>query len=138
MSEHTREPWAADEFSSEEEGCAVIAVDPEIGLRTPTRGLVAWCGTIAGAAFNSSETAEANARRIVACVNVLQGVPTEQLEEAARLGITDISSGNLFSSRLKLEQQRDKLLVAARKAVKDFRIESGPLVDAIAEIEAAK
>jgi hypothetical protein len=59
-------------------------------------------------------TCAANARRIVACINALQGVPTEQLEEAARAGITDVSLGNLFSSRLALQKQRDQLREALK------------------------
>ena len=60
---------------------------------------------------------EADARRIVACVNALQGVPTEQLEQAAKLGITDVSTGNLFSYRIALQKQRDELLSAFQKFV---------------------
>lgn len=60
-----------------------------------------------------------NARRIVACINALQGVPTEQLEQAAELGITNVSMGNLFSNRLKLQQQRDELLAVVKYFHKD-------------------
>lgn len=60
---------------------------------------------------------DANARRIVACVNALQGVPTEFLEKAVQMGITDVSQGNLFSSRVELRSQRDQLLEALEKMV---------------------
>ena len=58
---------------------------------------------------NGPEEAKANARRIVACVNTLASVSTEQLETAAKLGIEDVLSGNLFSARLKLQQECDEL-----------------------------
>jgi len=48
---------------------------------------------------------EADARRIVACVNALQGVPTEELEEAASFGIKDVRVGNLFSASMELQRQ---------------------------------
>lgn len=59
-----------------------------------------------------SGAVEENARRIVACVNALQGVPTEFLENAVLMGITDVSQGNLFSRRVELQSQRDQLLEA--------------------------
>lgn len=67
-------------------------------------------------AFLVGPTAWDNARRIVACVNALQGVPTEQLEQAVELGITDVSTGNLFSYRIALQKQRDELLAACKRA----------------------
>lgn len=66
----------------------------------------------------------ANARRIVACVNALQGVKTEALEDAVKHGIIDVSTGNLFSSRLKLQKERDAALAMARElneALKSIR-----------------
>jgi len=60
---------------------------------------------------------EANARRIVACVNACGGIPTEILEQAEKLGITDVLTGNLFSSLIALQRQRDELLSAFQKFV---------------------
>lgn len=54
------------------------------------------------------------ARRLVACWNALLDAPTELLEQAVSAGITDVSMGNLFSSRLKLQNQRDELLAALK------------------------
>jgi len=54
---HTVEPWTADEFGN------LGAGEPEYIL-----GMMAW-------------EPEANARRIVACVNACAGVPTEVVEK---------------------------------------------------------
>lgn len=82
MSEHAKEPWFVSGTGHLCSGDKVIPYDD----------------------------LKQDARRIVACVNALQGVPTEQLEKAVEIGITDVSLGNLFSERLKLQQQRDTLL----------------------------
>lgn len=58
-----------------------------------------------------------NQRRLVACWNALQGVPTELLEDAVNAGITDVTQGNLFSARIALQKQRDELLAALEKMV---------------------
>jgi hypothetical protein len=65
-------PWAAQRYEEDEEGCGVIAVDPEIGLRSPTRGQVAWFGTIAGASFESPGRCQANADLVAAAITFLQ------------------------------------------------------------------
>lgn len=61
-----------------------------------------------------TEEDRANARRLVACWNALLDAPTELLEQAVAAGITDVSMGNLFSARLKLQKQCDDLLAALR------------------------
>lgn len=66
----------------------------------------------------STAQGEIDARRIAACWNALVDVPTEWLEQAAQLGIRDVTTGNLFSARLKLQVQRDELLAALQLAVK--------------------
>jgi hypothetical protein len=107
MGEYTKEPWA---YTGEENGDFVVW----------GAGEHEFVGNV-GAAFQQVgvviDLDYANARRIVACINALQGVPTEQLEEAARAGIKDVSMGNLFSSRLALQKQRDQL----REALKEGR-----------------
>ena len=62
-------PWAAEQYSEDDEGCGVIAVNPEIGMRSPTRGQVAWFTTIAGASFESPGRAQANADLVAAMMN---------------------------------------------------------------------
>ena len=70
MTAHTPAPWVADSYDAHERGCAVIATNgPEIV--TPTRGMVAWVGTIAGASFNDPERCEANARVCAAAPDML-------------------------------------------------------------------
>lgn len=85
--EHTPEPWATNGTRIESEHSHGWANDGWIiaGLEGPD--------------------AEANARRIVACVNVCAGIPTEVLERY-KLGVIGVD--------YKLtKQQRDKLLAAA-------------------------
>lgn len=60
------------------------------------------------------------ARRIVASVSAVQGVPIESLETAAGLGIKDVTLGNLFSSRLKLQTERDALLVVMKMLMRSY------------------
>ena len=64
-----------------------------------------YCGSImgrhGGEVFDGDFT-EANARRIVACVNACDGVPTEVLEEGGQ--------GTVAASMARLTEQRDKLL----------------------------
>jgi len=100
MSRHTLEPWSTTEGSA----CPMIMSGDEFVT-------VALSGSTVDLGRDKS-----NARRIVACVNALQGVPTEVLEQSVKCGITDVSRGNLFSSRMKLQRQRDKLLAALKDA----------------------
>lgn len=65
----TAGPWLSDQYDETEEGCPLIAVIEENGLRSPTRGMVAWFTAIAGASFESPERCEANAKFIAALVN---------------------------------------------------------------------
>ncbi len=96
MSEHTKEPWNVSEEAFDNDGIhesvirgmdgrAAIAVTLEFGPNNPGMR-------------------EANARRIVACVNALRGVSTDHLEQ---YGLPD------FAQKISdLIQQRDKLLMA--------------------------
>lgn len=101
MSGHTKEPWfvfnLSDVFTNGRHGrendghqiadCSVdFSSDDDPGL--------------------SYAEAKANARRIVACVNALQGVSTEHLE---KYGLPD------FAEKISaLQQQRDQLLAALK------------------------
>ena len=81
---HTPGPWQAEGWDETEEGCAVIAVHEELGLHSPTRGMVAWVTTIAGASFESPDKAYANARLIAAAPELLEACIALQAEAAAR------------------------------------------------------
>jgi len=67
---------------------------------------------------------EDDARRVVACVNILSDVPLDRIERADELNITDISRGGLFSSQLKLQHECAELL-AALKALECCYCEAG-------------
>lgn len=121
---HTKEPWH---------------VDARAAMRVVSENDVTVCST-SGSDLNRDEW-EANARRIVACVNALQGVPTEELEQAAELGILDVSSGNLFSARLALAKQcytlRSALQTQAEEAAKLIG-QRDELLEALKLMEAEK
>jgi hypothetical protein len=68
MTNHTSEPWAFDESNLSAVGGGRIML---IGISTPMT---------AGSALDE---ARANARRIVACVNALAGIDTDELERIA-------------------------------------------------------
>ena len=92
MSEHTKEPWA----QHEDDPRAIVAVsEPHLSLLTVGDDRMVLV-------YN-----DADARRIVACVNALAGVSTEHLEQ---YGLPD------FAQKISdLAQQRDKLLAALEK-----------------------
>lgn len=98
MSEHTIEPWRVAEESFDNDGIhesvirgldgrAAIAVTLEFGPNNPGMR-------------------EANARRIVACVNACAGITTEVLEQMPN------GPASLLPMYARLEQQRDKLWAA--------------------------
>ncbi len=76
--DHTQEPWKQDGYF----------VESGYEGNDPTRiGTVADCRPYVG---DSSPEADANARRIVACVNALQGVPTDYLEKLPAGALADM------------------------------------------------
>lgn len=94
MSEYTKEPWNVAEEAFDNDGIhesvirgldgrAAIAVTLEFGPNNPGMR-------------------EANARRIVACVNACEGIPTGVLEKQGMVPIEQVTHD--------IEQQRDKLL----------------------------
>jgi hypothetical protein len=94
MMEHTKEPWFV-------EGSDVAAMVDQY----PT--VIADCLNHANAErFN----AEANARRIVACVNACAGIPTELIEEGGFAAVPVVT-------HRAVKQQRDGLLEALLMAV---------------------
>ena len=100
MSEHTKEPWIVAEESFDNDGIqesviralggrAVIAVTIEFGENNPNMR-------------------EANARRIVACVNACAGVTDEQFDGGW-------TAQGISKYAVSLEQQRDELLAIAEE-----------------------
>lgn len=73
MSEHTKEPWHIRELRDD---CFITAaVEPGMAYGPEIMG-----DDYTG--YGDSERKKADARRIVACVNACEGVPTADLEQA--------------------------------------------------------
>ena len=118
MSGHTKEPWrvTADGF---------IASSGFVPIRTPFREDAFKTGP--GRSDHSDELLDANARRIVACVNACEGIDTELIEPrmlgdqiAAKMAVIDkcerlnTENAALNDYCAAVEQQRDRLLEAVR------------------------
>lgn len=89
MSEHAKEPWACE---------------------TPCPGECCWHIVSAdGARINYPEMSEKDARRIVACVNALEG-----LNDFALIGGWTFKGFTAYAN--KVERQRDELLAAIKVA----------------------
>lgn len=118
MREHTKEPWK---------------VDPKATLRvvdSEDRTIV----SCAGSDFLRDEW-EANARRIVACVNWCEGIPIEILE--AKDDFTRLAD------YYRVSKQRDELLAAMKQAaieIKrcDYTPARSTILIAIAKVEGEK
>lgn len=106
---HTKEPW----YTSDEGGNFRVMAADENGGYT----LADMC----------SDDQEANARRIVACVNACEGIDTESLER----GVSDWS---VFMRELKA--QRDELLEVAQEILVEDIIEQLPK-EFVARVRAA-
>ena len=103
MSEHTKEPWNVSEEAFDNDGIHESVI----------RGLDGLAAIAVTLEFgpNNPGMREANARRIVACVNALRGVSTDHLEQ---YGLPD------FAQKISdLIQQRDKLLAALESLVNE-------------------
>ena len=129
MSEHTKEPW--------------ITVETELDVIEITNadrnGLVVPIAKVStGYVKQVGIEQEANARRIVACVNACAGLDTDLLENMLMLGDTLKQRFKvLTNSESELQQQRDKLLAALESAVEavgDHWIRYG-LREVIAEVK---
>lgn len=111
MSEHTKEPWGAmDVRPGGVERITIIGEEGQVICRVENM--------VSGRSINAED--EANARRIVACVNVCAGIDTNTLETAAadkkRWGRMFEKSIVDIATHAELEQQRDELLVALKSA----------------------
>ena len=126
MSEHTKEPWNADVSITDKNGWEL---PKQIVTISSGEKLIARYSTDYGEFPCDSEN-EANARRIVACVNACDGYSTEALEEP----------GGFMKSFGDALEQRDKLLEALRR-IASWETDNGAVRiarETIAEVEAAK
>jgi hypothetical protein len=60
---------------------------------------------------------EANARRIVACVNLLEGIPTEQIESDWKQGWEPYGAAKHFESERDALRERERELVEALSVI---------------------
>lgn len=112
---HTLEPWIASQGSFGQMEMIVTTEDRE------ARGVIPICEMDVHFDGPCGVEQQANARRIVACVNALAGYPTEFLENLSMLGetITDRVKA-LKQEADEANKQRDDLLAAARAAESVF------------------
>lgn len=96
MSEHTKEPWIVEYMGSDESD--VVGAS----------GVSIICGM-----------SDADARRIVACVNALEGIPTELIEQGGFAAVP-------IATHREVKQQRDELLAALKEAIDAVRVFHGP------------
>lgn len=77
---------------------------------------------------HSMENAEANARRIVACVNACEGLDTKMIERFPLNKLGDCLDGGIAYTleALELKQQRDELASLLQDAVIDMEADQSP------------
>ncbi len=137
--EHTAEPWKTAYRKSVLGGFGQEVFDADGN----TIATMAWYA-VEIAPGHTGTNREANARRIVACVNACSGISTEKLEEANDLFKAAAAGGATY------KRQRDELLAALESMVSIARLTigwsctpanaDGPLVVAerlIAQVRAA-
>lgn len=108
MTEHTPTPWRVEEKRF---------IKRDLGFTLGEHIANVTGGATSGPHFvENNEEVEANARRIVACVNALSGASTEDLEYCVEHGLEPMA-GDLFSSRMKLQRERDELLTLLKTAL---------------------
>jgi len=122
---HTPEPWGVD-FNNTYKG------KPHYMVGVPGERLCVALTGIVGA--GDDEESKANARRIVACVNALEGVATDRLETANISGSgfwgkcihdADVKYSELAIQNKELTAQRDELLAALTHAATDYIDQNG-------------
>ncbi|QDJ96142.1 hypothetical protein KE336_gp29 [Aeromonas phage 4_D05] len=106
MSKHTPEPWST-EYRERHDGMYSQEI---FDLSGETIAQLAWYPIKLKTGVGTNR--EANARRIVACVNACAGLPTEQLEPSPIGGILNGVAG--------LITQRDELLAALEKCATEL------------------
>ena len=107
MSNHTQEPWRVGRPGT------VVSDTPVPGMGG-SDAVEYYGGHLIGESI-----VEANARRIVACVNAIAGVPTEWLEKFSIDG-----SENVAQENARLTKQRDELLDVLEMAVEQMESDS--------------
>ncbi|MDM5134029.1 hypothetical protein OB953_00180 [Aeromonas salmonicida] len=97
MKQHTNEPWHAAEIARDS--------DTFVKICHANGGTIAklWID-VDDSDFSDGQRADA--RRIVACVNALRGVPTEELERH------HLAHAGEVRFRIEMTRQRDELLAA--------------------------
>lgn len=108
MSAHTKEPWGISHDSHD--GWPLVMAGGKIIANVNLESFNA------GVADLIEMPAEANARRIVACVNACAGIPTDMLEAMPS------GPASLLPMYARLEQQRDELVAALDRTEKCLRI----------------
>ncbi len=100
MKQHTNEPWHAAEIARDS--------DTFVKICHANGGTIAklWID-VDDSDFSDGQRADA--RRIVACVNALRGVPTEELERH------HLAHAGEVRFRIEMTRQRDELLAALEK-----------------------
>jgi len=106
MSEHTKEPWSYE-----------LDTGSYLRIYSETNpGIVDGCGCC-----GSPNCDDADARRIVACINACAGFDTELLENILMLGDTlKRRFKTLSDSESELQKQRDELLAALELIIERF------------------
>lgn len=103
MTNHTKEPWSV------KPGPKIIGNGEDLlGMPIDVARLNLTVGHY--------ESEEANARRIVACVNACKGLPTKELEELGIVGVVGRELIDLDAKLAAITAQRDELLKALKMA----------------------
>ena len=104
--QHTKEPWF---YSETDDGFAEITNDERAAGE-----YISIAEVPTGFSGKIGAEQEANARRIVACVNAFAGISTENIEENKPLA----EVLRWLNERIRMaEQQRDKLLAALKECL---------------------
>jgi hypothetical protein len=112
MSEHTKEPWRAENFAiRDEQGRMVLQI-----------------GVSADRCFSTAEM-EANAVRIAACVNACAGIPTSMLESAGQHAVMAIPPAAAISTAIAdvLAERRRQIQVEGWTAEHDDEHDEGDM-----------
>ena len=103
MTQHTTEPWKVSLEDSTPEWSVITAAGGRVVANVNEE---TGPELIAGVPVMRVMPGELNARRIVACVNALRGVPTEELERH------HLAHAGEVRFRIEMTRQRDELLAA--------------------------
>ena len=107
MTQHTTEPWKVSLEDSTPEWSVITAAGGRVVANVNEE---TGPELIAGVPVMRVMPGELNARRIVACVNALRGVPTEELERH------HLAHAGEVRFRIEMTRQRDELLAALEEA----------------------